>query len=336
MSLLFCDGFDDGMYNQKWTRSSAGLTPVAGRNGNGAQMGNQAVWRQLNASEEHATIIMGGALRITGFTGWTGSPRILGAWSDNHATEHISMGVNSSGIITVFRGSSTLASTSGSVITAGINYYYIELKVVLHDTTGSYELRVNGTTLLSATNIDTKNAGTKTVIDSVQYCTLTGTAGPIWDDVYICNGAGATNNDFLGDIAIETLYPNGAGSSTQWTPSSGANYAAVDETGVPNTTDYVTSSTAGQKDTYTFDDLTRTSGTVKGVQVSSYAHNGDTGTISFRNVARSGGNESTGQSNSVITTWTGYEDVFETDPNGGGNWTIAAVNSAEFGVQIDP
>lgn len=51
--------------------------------------------------------------------------------------------------------------------------------------------------------------------------------------------------------------PDGAGSSSQWTPDSGTNYARVNESTAPDDdTSYVETATAAQLDLYTFADLT--------------------------------------------------------------------------------
>ena len=66
---------------------------------------------------------------------------------------------------------------------------------------------------------------------------------PTWDvdDLYVLDGTASTpaNNDFLGDVRVEGLDPNAAGSNAAWTPSAGANYACVNETPPTDDTSYV-------------------------------------------------------------------------------------------------
>lgn len=344
MALIFCDGFDDGLtFLGKWTsfnNTSAVVSSTYGRNGSGLRLitSGSYVQKQLSAADEHATMTVGFALRRVG-TAVSGTEPLAGFYSDNGGTQHITVRLTSDGNnnLAIYRGA-TLVATDTLTIVAN-QWYYVELKVTLHDSTGAYELRINGNTRLQASNVDTKNAGTKAVIDSLYFSRGTFQNGQEvnFDDIYLCNGAGSLNTTFLGDIAIETLYPDGNGNSSQFTGSDANqvdNYQLVDEA-TPSTTDYVAGASVGNKDTYTFGNTVRTTGTVKGVMVSSYANKSDAAARSIKNVARSSATESLSSSNTLSTTWTPHSSVFETDPNGGGSWTISSVNGAEFGVEVD-
>src|SRR5204862_3050679 len=80
-------------------------------------------------------------------------------------------------------------------------WYYIEWQIKLHDTTGFTSVRINGVQMFNVTNVDTKNAGTKTTYDRVRLNDATANSGvSLWfDDLYITTGAGAT---FKGSITI--------------------------------------------------------------------------------------------------------------------------------------
>ena len=75
------------------------------------------------------------------------------------------------------------------------------------------------------------------------------TANYDYDDLYICDGTtvpGEPVNDFLGDVRVDTLYPNGNGNSSQWVgqdANSTDNYLNVDDTLLPTTTRPTTSRT---------------------------------------------------------------------------------------------
>ena len=158
------------------------------------------------------------------------------------------------------------------------------------------------------------------------------------DDLYVCNGAGTSNNDFLGDVAVYNLLPNGNGFYSQFVGSdadSTDNYLLVDEAGNPVTTDYAGSPTDGNKDTYTFQDLPVSSGTVLGTQVGMYAAKSDTLAKSIRSVARLSGVDATGTDHTLQTSYDIHDDIYETKP-GGGAWTIADVNNTEFGAEARP
>ena len=92
-------------------------------------------------------------------------------------------------------------------------WHYFEVKVVCHDTAGYYQVRIDGVTVLSGTNVDTR-AGADTrfvrfrMDEYYQYM----------DDIYICDTDGTANNDFLGQILVEAIFPNADGDNSDWTP----------------------------------------------------------------------------------------------------------------------
>jgi hypothetical protein len=157
------------------------------------------------------------------------------------------------------------------------------------------------------------------------------------DDYYACDIQGSTNNDFLGDVRVQAVFPNGNGNYSQLTNDLGNmtnNYTHVDEADPNDDTDYVESSNAGDKDTYTYQDLPTTTGTVYGVQVMTYAKKTDSGSRTIRNLARLSGTDADNGSDIALPSgYTYLPSIFETKP-GGGAWTITDVNNAEFGVKV--
>ena len=61
MTLLFVDGFDDGLYSQKWTQLGGTQAINPARNGLGLQLSrdDHFVRYQTPAADEHATFIVG-------------------------------------------------------------------------------------------------------------------------------------------------------------------------------------------------------------------------------------------------------------------------------------
>ena len=97
------------------------------------------------------------------------------------------------------------------------------------------------------------------------------------DDLYLVDLTGPYPfNDRLGNVKVEQLLPSAAGATTQWTPSTGANWAAVDEQ-PPSSTDYVGSTTSGQRDLYATTDLVSTTGTVLAVRPAWFIAKSDAG-----------------------------------------------------------
>jgi hypothetical protein len=226
----------------------------------------------------------------------------------------------------------TVIGTSAAGAVVFDQWNYVEARILVADSGGTFELRVNGTAVISFTG-DTRNGGATANIDCVRIYGRNGTTHD-YDDLYVLDNTGSENTTFLGDVAIECLRPNGNGNSSQWVGSDGNstdNYQLVDDTTV-NVSDYVQSSTSGHKDTYAYSDLTATTGTIAAVQVVSYVAKTPGTALSVQQVARSGGTETAGAPR-ALGGWVPITDVFEVKP-GSGAWTISDVNAAEFGIQV--
>lgn len=348
MSLLFIDGFDHYATAQLtakgWT-IDAGIPVIAGgsaRTGTGGVTipNNSAIKRGVAAGDTHATLIAGCALNPSTLA--TGM-RLFGFYGDAGATTHVSIEVSTTGAIVARRGTNAgtvLGTSSAGVVTAGA-FNYVEVLVTLHDTTGVVTVKVNGATVLNLTGQDTKNAGTATVLDAIligRTSSVSADSAAV-DDFYLCNGAGsAPTNTFLGDVRVRTLSPDGNGNSSQLVGSDGNstnNYQLVDES-PPDTADYVGSVTAGDKDTYTFGNLTELTGTVFGVQRATYAAKTDAGAKSIAHVTRSAGTDYDSADMALSTSAAYALSMREQDPATSAAWAIAAVNAAEYGVKVRP
>lgn len=349
MSLLLLEGFDDGILESsiagKWTsfQNNNGISTTYGRNGKGKWFANQTDHNTLTlGSDAHATAILGVACRFTSLVTQTNEGYFpLRFHGDSGAITHVAIGILDTGEIQVKRGdSTTLATSSGLGLTTNV-WYYIEAKVTVNDTTGAVVVKVNGTEVVNISGVDTRNGGTDGIVSQVRIG-MTGSgsqASPFHgDDIYICNGAGTTHNDFLGDGKVETLLPNGNGTYSQLVGSdadSVDNYLLVDEA-IPSSADYVGSATDGSKDTYAYANLSDNTRVVKGVQATMYAAKSDTGAKSARQVLRTGAIDYIGSDESLSTTYTASVKVWEQNPNTATAWTGSEVDAAEFGFEVRP
>lgn len=352
MTLLFVDGCDHWTTEAnggltKWTAYSGpglGTDPAWARtgtrglrtSGSGGPPAN--VRKQLLVSQEHATLIFGAAFKW--LEPMSSQQGLMILRSDNNATTHITLAADMAGKLKVYRGpqatGTLLASESGASLATINTFHYLEIKATLHDTTGTVEVRVDGraTPVISFSG-DTKNAGTKTGFDTFALDESTGAVQKAWDDIYVCNGAGTVNNDFLGDVRIDTLFPISDGANNGLSLSTGSShFALVDE--VPaNTTDYVFQNTDGTKDTWGYAD-TATVGIVKGVQVNTWTQKSDAGAKAFRPVVRHSGVDYAGVDVALGVGFAGYQQVYETNPGTSAAWSTAEVNAAEFGAEVRP
>jgi hypothetical protein len=337
MALLFMDSFDHygsgggsgARVILKWDSGAVNGNLVAGRTGNAAALFNGDnltkllpagtsfilgfAWRlpQLNASIDHLQFLEG-------------------------ATQHITVRVNTSGFLVVTRGGTILATATSSPM-AITSWYYVEVKVVIHDTTGSVVCHVDGVAVTfdaSLTGIDTRNGGTG-LVDRV---TLNGNSNSPFlqfDDLYICDTSGTTNNGFLGICVIEALLPQvGNGDLTALTPSTGTDHGAlVDENPANDDTDYNTGDTAGQTDCYNYPSLALT-GTILGVQTDLYARKTDAGARTIAPVFRIASTTYPGTAVAPTTTYKYLPAIAELNPATGLAWTSADITALQAGMKI--
>ena len=331
MALLFMDGFDAGDAGPKWTSSSGGSSNTdtrfsTGRSWYMATSGDN-VTRTIPASSQ---LFIGLALKFG--TTPSGSARFLDIRSDTGTTTHLSLQFSSSTTLDILRGTSTVI-TSASVGAPLAWGAYIEVSATIADSGGTCVVKVNGTTVINFTG-DTRNAGTSTNIDAISLGKFTGFTPALFiDDLYLCDSTGsAPYNTFLGEVRISTLSPNGAGSSTQFTPSSGANYTTVDE--LPySTTDYVQDTTSGHRDTYTFSDVGSTT-TIFGAQNSIIAKKTDVSSISLKPAVKSGATVYYGTTTALTTADSIIRNIHIVDPNTSAAWTQSGVNALEAGFEV--
>lgn len=232
-----------------------------------------------------------------------------------------------------FSGATQLGVAAAALPLAQWNY--IELRVFIDNTAGAVELRVNGIVEFSLTGIDTQFDSTLDSATAVGLHSVNQSLVHYFDDVYIrtSNQASAETGGFFGDVKIKPYYPDADGTYAQMTPSTGTtHYTLVDEAN-PSTTDYVSSSTAGQKDSWSFQPVSET-GSVKAVQLSVYASKDDAGFRSIDLFTKSGATEDFAASQTLSTTNKYRTKVWDNDPNTGSSWSQANVNAAEFGVRI--
>ena len=342
--LLFTDSFENyTRVDDKWTtqRGSTGvvLTTAAGRFGLGWDMNSRYLTKNFTAN--YSTLIMGFALKPgAGF----GSNCMAAFLSGGARTDsQVELRFNQlTGQWFVTRSGTQIGGAAFSPVSVG-NFAYIEWKSNFSTTVGAVTVRVNGVTILNLTGQNTVGQGGTTangiLLGSVDDVANTGT---VFDDVYLLDDvssgvSGAFNNDFLGDVRIESRLPDGDGASSQLLGSDGNsvnNSLLVDEPTAPNgDTDYVESLTLGNKDTYTFQDLVSTSGSIYGVGIYPYAKKTDAGSRSIKTISRLSTTEMDGPERQLGSGYTYLPDYRDGDPTGA-QWTIANFNAAQFGVKV--
>lgn len=221
-----------------------------------------------------------------------------------------------------------IATTAGS-ITHNI-WTYLELRLYAGSTDGEYEIRINGATAASGAGVRTR--------DNVNYYdTLrlqTNIATHYLDDLYVRGDTVLQSGGFFGDVEIQCKFPDADGTYTDLTPSSGSNWQNVDERPPDADTTYNASGTTGHKDSYSFDDISLSSQTIRSLQLSMRAKKTDSGSQSIAPFVKSGGTEQTGTTQALSTSYGYHVGNYDTDPDTSLAWSESGVNAAEFGPEV--
>jgi len=226
---------------------------------------------------------------------------------------------------------------TGSVPVVAGAWNYCELKFMV-GASGTCETHLNGGADIP---VSIGNFGT-TAVDNVALMGYSPTAGPVsgptmrFDDVYVCSLIGSMNNNYLGDVHVETIFPNADGAHNDWIPNSGVNhFDRVSEVSPDSDTTYVSSQTVGATDTYDYPSLITSAGGIFAVQTNLWAIKTDAASRLVAPVVRRGTSDSVGAPAPLATSYTDLTQIWEQDPNAGpGPWNIPNFNASQFGIQV--
>jgi hypothetical protein len=346
MALIFMDGFDvyadrDEVRNAGWGAGDVDSTfsTTAGINGGGAlTIGGAAVdgwshhiiglaqpvtfyigfWFKCSALPSATTQLMVWSRDGTG----TAASRIIELWF--YDTGELQMNTE--------HGSGTKSTFQVVVDT----FYWIESEIVLDSGTGgSYDMRVNGSTITSETGINT-SAGKQ---PNALILLAAKATGVVFDDVVLMDNSGSFNNSFLGSgVYIEALDVDADGGTVAWTRNTGANdWEMVDEVAADDDTTYVHATTAGTETRFGIPAPTEAGDTVLAVKILARMRKDDAGVKTVRGVmnVNGGGEEILFQEIGLTTDYSWFDlGTREGNDTGGTEWDTTNVGLTEIGVEI--
>lgn len=336
MAFIFSDSFDHYTVlsiaaPNKWT-SVAG-TPTIGANGRNGSKGvvldaSDVIKKTIGVNTNK--IFVGFALKVT--TVYNAELPLLTFRRANADQCTITLGPNL--LLQARTGSSvgTLIATATRALPFNA-YRYVEVGITVGDATGTIEVRIDGVAVINEVNVDTKGTAVAD-LDEIWIGAGGGTPAIAVDDVYILDNTTVDLNTYLGDVYMQLLLSDGAGSQTDFTLVGAAtNWEAVKEIPPDDDTSYVGSTVVGNEDLYTFGALGLAVATIKACVVNIRARKTDAGVRTIRAEARQ--NVTTGESAdiSVGDDYEFFQSAFPNNPDTGVAWTIAGVDSAEFGVK---
>ena len=253
-------------------------------------------------------------------------------WSGG--TVGMRVGVDADGALRVYLSGVELQRTVPSIINPR-RWQWIEFKVVCDNATGSYELKVDGTTVLTASGVDTQS--NLAYYDQVMLSGVDNSTAetPRFDDFFVMDSTGSDYNDFVGQRRIDVIVPDGDTATVDWTVSGGSNHwELVDDLDPDDDTTYVEDTVSTNQDRWTYSALADM-GTIDAVCLLTDVRVTDANTYDLTTVVKSGGVEYTANASTVSSTaYAMPERLMTVDPDTLVAWTQGGVNSVEMGVEV--
>ena len=338
MALLWIDGFDT--YNTGANLTSNGYIGTnignfsftsSTRFGVGqAATSSYGGFLTYNFPSSIGSVVVGSALNLN-----SSGPNGVAWYLNDGATTQISLQANFTyNRLDIFSGNGTtlLGSTPTNSFLPNA-WAYVEVKATI-GTSGSVAVQINGTLVLTLTSVNTQVSANSTV----NSFSLGASYVPsmLCDDLYICDTTGsAPTNTFLGDVRVNTIFPSGAGSSTQFNTTGSSNWATV-ATANPNSTSvYNYQTTVGNSDLFAIPSTSvAVASTVYGAALMTYAYKDNTGVKQIANKVYSGGSSSTLSTFTLGSSGLYDYSLMKVNPITSSAWTPTAINALQIGYTI--
>lgn len=248
---------------------------------------------------------------------------------------------NTSGDVKCYNAAGSQLGSTASAAIVNTAWHWIEVKITFGTTSGNASAKVylNGSLIL---NVSSVNIYVGTGINNrgqlVKFYGSNG--GSRFDDVIIWDTSGSSVNSFpLGECKIDTLSPNADGTNNDWGKSTGSTrYTLVDD-GISGTanddTDYLTSSTVGDKTDIAMSNLSDNPTTIYATQMRVRAKKVDVGPRTYRVNALVSGSTSTGTTKGAPIEYCWHRSgFFYLDPNTSAAWTAAGINALQMQLEL--
>lgn len=256
-------------------------------------------------------------------------------------------------VIHDLNGNKVVKATSDPLAVVAHAWQHIEMKVTANTWTdpeppadpapnadGSVEVRVNGITVISVTDIQTTSvpiAGSYSTFTAYrqdvnpQYPTYSAT-GYI-KDLVIWNTAGEHNNDFFGAVSVFRLKTLADVDLGGWTLTGGAVGAEILADTPPDDAKFLSAAVPPvDPASFTMDDLPADVSSVRGIVTVVRARKLDGGDGDLQVSLLSGGDAADGTNRPITSAFTYWHDVSEEDPATGASWSVAGVNAATIQI----
>ncbi len=324
MSRIFIDGFESGDHDMWDAETNATVISSAGLDMNGdycldLNAGGEYLRKDITAVDEMYFAFLWRSTR-------TDQLDILSVFNSTTRLVHLGL-YGASNVLKAYMDVNTGLAAGTKIISANVTYL-IEVYIKIADSGGRFEVKIDGVQDINFTG-DTKH-DTNTQFNQIGlgYANIAGWDSFAYFDNFIMDDAA-----WIGDTKIQALVPTGAGNTTGWTPSAGANWDCVEE--IPkNDADYVSINSNDITDTYAVANMAGSIGTVKCVQIQSRArYEGSPTPANLKLVVRSGGTDYLSGNKAVPASEKSLWHLWENNPADSLAWEEADVNAMEIGVK---
>jgi hypothetical protein len=343
MAFAWWDSFDEYVtadlglvYDQVFNVGGLGIAAAAGRNGTaGLQFGcNNANYVTKSIPGTPATVGASCGLK----TANNASGGIFLSFADA-ATVQLSFQLNGAGFMEVRRGTAGTLLATGTKLFLSATFVHFETKVLISPTVGTIVTKINGVVDINASALNTRASANSQVTHAWLGSVQNAGGGTITlDDLVLWDTTGAApQNDYPGDVRVQSRRVNADGGVLQWTRNAGAtDHSRVEEAAQDADTTYLSDATVGDRSTFAMTALTPASGTILGVAFVAVVRKDDAGARSIVTVQRDGGvNRDNATVHPLGNTYTYERDHLFLNPATGAAYTLAEANALEAGVKVN-
>lgn len=232
--------------------------------------------------------------------------------------------------INVTRNGTQIGITATNVWNTA-TWHYLQVRIKIHNSAGTVEIRLDGTTVLTLTGVDTQ-ATANAYVNRIQFRCPGNASIMVIDDIYVIDLTGSFNNTWLGEVRVRQGYAGADGDVNDFTPSAGNRWACVDEV-APSDADYVYSGTVGHKQLFSLAALT-VPGPIAGAKLNYRAYKNDAGKRTLKGLWKFSGVEYRDSEKALRAGGSYFTALRETHPASGLQWALSDFENGQFGVEL--
>lgn len=245
-------------------------------------------------------------------------------------TQICTIGMNSAGQITAWRGNFSTLLGTGSVILSQNTIYHIQVHVVISATVGVVQVKIDDVLDL---NLSSQNTGSANLTRArVGSASSINTNAQRFDSIVVNSTTGSVDNTWPGILHFTRLAPAGVGFYVNnWSRNTGStNWEQVDEVPPDDDTTYLFTTTANLYESFSMSDFTTAGANIRALITAAVAKK-DSGTVKLAVGIRDNDNSTNywGANSDLGTAYGVVEERRTVDPSTSASWTIAGANATE-------